>query len=77
MRLEVFLAPHCITCNEALRLVERVRLEFPTVDVGVHDLEVDPAARPPGGLRGTDLPARWPGAPPRIAAARGNGQERG
>ena len=26
MRLEVFLAAHCITCNEALRLVEHLRM---------------------------------------------------
>ncbi len=47
MRLEVFLAPHCITFDEALRLVERVRRDFPAVDMWVHDLEVDPAARRP------------------------------
>jgi hypothetical protein len=46
MRLEVFLAPHCISCDEALRLVERVRRDFPAVDVRVYDLEADPQARP-------------------------------
>jgi hypothetical protein len=47
MRLEVFLAAHCITCNEALRLVEHVRRDFPTVEVRVHDLDADPQARRP------------------------------
>jgi glutaredoxin len=47
MRLEVFLAPHCATCHEALRLVERVRHDFPAVEVRIHDLEAAPEARPP------------------------------
>ncbi|HZU07207.1 MAG TPA: thioredoxin family protein, partial [Chloroflexota bacterium] len=46
MRLEVFLAPHCTTCREALHLVERVRRDFPTVEVRIHDLEAAPDARP-------------------------------
>src|SRR5262249_23826539 len=47
MRLEVFLAAHCITCDEAVRLVEHVRRDFPTVEVRVHDLDADPQARRP------------------------------
>lgn len=44
MRLDVYVASHCLTCSTTWELVERARQRFPRVTITVYDIEQDPAA---------------------------------
>jgi hypothetical protein len=43
MRLDVYVASHCLTCSATWELVERTRQRFPRLTITVHDIEQDPA----------------------------------